>query len=153
MKKFFMILGVIFAAIIGLFILFLVIARFANSKLDSESKSYVDRVVPIIFRTWDQKELLNNASPELIKLIQSEPDKITSLFNKLSDKLGNLKEYKGSKGFTSVRYTKEGKIVRAAYIVQVIFDKSDAQIKIGLIKHGENWQIIEFFVDSKALLL
>lgn len=150
MKKFFVVLGVIFACLIVLGIIFISIAAYTGSKLDAESKAYVDRMVPQIVASWDSKELLNNASPELLKVAPA--DKIESMFKMLSGKLGGYKEYKGSKGDSLVNITPQGKVITAAYITQVSFDKADATVRIRVIKHGENWQVLEFYVNSEALM-
>ncbi len=150
MKKFFVVLGAIFAGLIVLGAIFIAIAAHSGSKLDAESKAYVDRIVPLVVTSWDSKELLNNASPEFLKVAPA--DKIESMFKMLSEKLGSYKEYKGSKGDSLVNFTPQGKIITAAYFTQVAFDKADATVKIRVIKHGENWQVLEFYVDSQALM-
>lgn len=150
MKKFFIVLGTIFACLIVLGVVLFSIAVHTGSKLDVESKAYVDRIVPQIVTSWDSRELLNNASPELLKVAPA--DKIDSMFKMLSEKLGGYKEYKGSKGDSLVNITPQGKVITAAYFTQVSFDKADATVKIRVIKHGENWQVLEFHVDSQALM-
>jgi hypothetical protein len=150
MKKFFVVLGVIFTCLIILGVIFISIAARTGSKLDAESKAYVDRIVPLIVASWDPKELLNNASPELLKVAPS--DKLDSMFKMFAEKLGGYKEYKGSKGDSLVNITPQGKTITAAYITQVAFDKADATVKIRVIKHGEKWQVLEFYVDSQAFM-
>jgi hypothetical protein len=56
MKKFLAVLGVIFACLIVVGIIFISIAAHTGSKLDAESKAYVDRMVPQIVASWDSKE-------------------------------------------------------------------------------------------------
>lgn len=150
MKKFFIALGAIFACLIVLGVVLFSIAAHTGSKLDTESKAYVDRIVPQIVTSWDSKELLNNASPELLKVAPA--DKIDSMFKMLSEKLGGYKAYKGAEGDSLINITPQGKVITAAYYTQVAFDKADATVKIRVIKHGENWQVLEFYVDSQALM-
>ena len=148
MKKFFVVLGVIFACLIVLGIILIPIAAHMRSKLDAESKVYVDRIVPLIVTSWDSKELLNNASPEFLKVAPA--DEIESMFKMFAEKLGGYKEFKDSKGGSFVNFTPQGKIITAAYITHVAFDRADATVRIRAIKHGENWQVLEFFVNSQA---
>lgn len=150
MKKFFVVLGVIFAALIMLGTVFISIAHHAGQKLDTESKAYVDRIVPLIVTSWNSRELLNNASPEFLKVAPA--DKIDSMFKMFAEKLGRYKEYKGSQGDSLQDITPQGKVITAAYITQVDFEKADAAVKIRVIKHGENWQVLEFYVSSQALM-
>ena len=150
MKKFFTVLGVIFVCLIVLGIILISIAAHSGSKLAAESKAYVDRIVPQILTSWDSKELLNNASPEFLKVAPA--DKIESMFKMFAEKLGGYKKYRGSKGDSLVNYTPQGKIITAAYITQVAFDKADATVRIRVIKHSENWQVLEFYVNSQALM-
>ena len=150
MKKFFVVLGVVFASLIVLGIIFISIAVHTRSKLDTESKVYVDHVVPLIVASWDSKELLNHASPELLKVAPA--DKIDSMFKMLAEKLGKYKEFKDSKGGSFLNFTPQGKIITAAYITHVAFDRADATVRIRVIKHSENWQVLEFYVDSQALM-
>lgn len=150
MKKFFAVLGGVFACLIVLGIIFISVAAHTGSKLDTESKAYVDSIVPLIVRSWDSKELLNNASPELLKVAPA--DKIDPMFKIFAEKLGGYKEYKGSKGGAHVNITPQEKIITAAYMAQVTLDKADATVKIRVIKHGEEWQVLEFYVESPVLM-
>jgi hypothetical protein len=150
MKKFFVDLGVIFACLIILGIILMSRAALTGPKLDAESKAYVDRIVPSIVGSWDSKDLLSYASPELLKV--APLDQIDPLFKIAAQKLGKLKAYKGSKGGVSVNVTPQGKVITASYMAQVAFDKADATVKILMIKHGRKWQVLGFVVDSPALL-
>lgn len=150
MKKFFIVLGVIFTCLIVLGSVLFAIAAYRGSKLDAESKAYVDRAVPQIVASWDPKELLNRASPELLKVAPAE--KVEVMFKMFSEKLGKYKEYKGSKGDSLVNITPQGKVVTAAYMTQATFEEGDATIRIRAIKHGARWQILEFYVDSKVFM-
>jgi hypothetical protein len=48
--------------------------------------------------------------------------------------------------------TQTGKVISAQYTAEATFQKGDATIKLGLIKHGDQWQILSFYVDSPALV-
>ena len=48
--------------------------------------------------------------------------------------------------------TQTGKVVSGQYTAKVTFQKGEATIKLGLIKHGDQWQILNFYVDSPGLV-
>ncbi|OGT98671.1 MAG: hypothetical protein A2298_05280 [Gammaproteobacteria bacterium RIFOXYB2_FULL_38_6] len=97
-------------------------------------------------------ELINRSSPELLKVAPKE--KMEELFNAFSKKLGSLKEYKGSKGQSNTSVTTQnGKVITGVYVAEAIFEKAPATIQFRIIKHDNQWQILEFRVNSEALIL
>ena len=122
-----------------------------GSQLDAGSKSYVDEAVPRIVSSWDRKELMDRASPELIALAPSE--KVEKFFKAFAARLGSLKTYDGSRGGTHVLVTPQtGKVTTASYIVDATFEKAKASIQVKLILHDGKWQILGFHVNSDALI-
>ena len=151
MKKFFTILGGIFAVLIFVAVVGFFILNHFGTGLDEESKSYVDSNLPQIITNWNVDELINRASPELMKVAPKE--KIKELFNAFSERLGPLKEYRGSNGQANMSVTtQEGKVITAAYVAEAIFEKAPATIQFRIIKHENNWQVLEFRVNSDALI-
>ena len=148
MKKIFIVLGVIFLCIIIIGVIGFSITAYHGTKLDKTSKAYVDEVIPIIVSSWDSRELINRASPELLEVLSK--DQLRDLFATFSKKLGRLKDYKESKGDALIKVSPKGKIITASYIAQLAFEKADAEVKIGLIQHNEKWQLLEFRVKSDA---
>ena len=57
MKKFFIILGSIFLAIIVLGAIGIAFVAVRGSALDKESKAYADSAIPAIVTTWSEKAL------------------------------------------------------------------------------------------------
>jgi hypothetical protein len=43
-------------------------------------------------------------------------------------------------------------MISAQYSAKATFQKGEAVIKLGLIKHGNEWGILNFHVDSPALV-
>lgn len=150
MKKLLMVLGIIFICIIAIAVIGISIAAYQGTQLDKSSKAYVDEVTPVIISSWDPQEILSRSSPELQEVVSQ--DKLEAMFKMFSEKLGALKEFKGSEGDSLVRFSSKGKAVTASYIVQAAFEKADAKIKIGLVQHEGNWQFLEFRVNSEALM-
>jgi hypothetical protein len=48
--------------------------------------------------------------------------------------------------------TQTGKMISAQYSAKATCQKGEAMVKLGLIKHGDRWQILNFHVDSAALV-
>lgn len=151
MKKIFIILGVIFvfliiAGAIGFFVL-----GTAGSKLDKKSQAYIDEIVPLIVTSWDSRELIKRASPELLKV--APPEKMQPFFNTFAERLGPMIAYKGSKGESGIFYMAPyGKVITGTYVSEAIFEKAPATIHIKMILRNNQWQITEFRVNSDDLI-
>lgn len=151
MKKFLTILGGIFVVLIVVVVVGFFVLNYFGTGLDEESKLYVDSNLPQIINDWGVEELISRASPELMKVAPKE--KIENLFNAFSERLGPLKEYKGSNGQVNISVTtQKGKVITGAYVAEAIFEKAPATIQFRIIKHDNQWQILEFRVNSEALL-
>ncbi|MBT8763565.1 hypothetical protein KFV02_06420 [Desulfohalobiaceae bacterium Ax17] len=151
MKKILTVLGGIFVVLVIVSIIGFLILNYFGNNLDTESMAYVDENIPKIISAWDSNELINQASPELLQVMSKE--KIEYFFKFFSDRLGSLKEYKGSKGKANIFITTgEGKVITAAYLAEALFEKAPSTIQIRIIKHDDKWQILEFRVNSDALI-
>lgn len=150
MKKLLIILGVVFLAIIILAGVGIGISAVKGSTLDKESKRYVDSSVPAIASGWDEQELLRRASPEFMQA--TDKDGLDRLYVEFR-KLGSLREYQGSEGQSYMSVTSEdGRSTTANYTAKAKFDAGSAVIKVALIKHGDQWQILGFHIDSDVFL-
>jgi hypothetical protein len=149
-KRFFIILGSIFLAIIMLGAIGIAFVAVRGNALDKESKTYADAAIPAIVTTWSEKELLDRASPELKQAVTT--DQLDRLFRWVSG-LGQLQKCEPSQGQALMSATTQtGKMISAQYTAKATFQKGEAAIKLGLIKHGNEWQILNFHVDSPALV-
>jgi hypothetical protein len=149
MKKFFIILGSIFLAIIVLGAIGIAFVAIRGNALDKESKTYADSAIPAIVSTWSEKELLDRASPEFKQAVAI--DQLDRLFRWFSG-LGQLQKCEPAQGQALMSATTQtGKRTSAEYTAKATFQKGEATIKLGLIKHGDQWQILGFHVDSPAL--
>jgi hypothetical protein len=146
MKKFFIVLGSIFLALIVLVAIGIAFVAIKGTALDKESKTYADSAIPAIVSRWSEKELLDRASPEFKKAITI--DQLNRLFRWVSG-LGQLQKCEPAQGQSLMSATTQtGKRISA----QATFQKGEATIKLGLIKHDDQWQILSFHVDSPALV-
>lgn len=150
MKKLLIILGSTFLVILVLAVAGISFAVNRGVALDKESKAYVDSVLPVIVSGWDKQELLRRASPEFQQVVkEGEVDKLYIMFRRL----GNLHEYQGSEGQSDLSVTSQkGKVISATYTARANFDAAPAVIKVSLIKHGDEWQILGFHIDSDVFL-
>ena len=64
MKKFFIVLGSIFLALIVLGGIGIAFVAVRGKARDKESRAYADVAIPAIVTTWTDKALLDRASPE-----------------------------------------------------------------------------------------
>ncbi len=150
MKKALAILGGVFLTVLVIgavaFTIFVVVGK----DLDSQSKAYADAVIPAVIANWDIKELDKRASPELLAAVKrSELEGLFVVFQKL----GKLKEYKGSKGQANISLTTQsGKVITANYVGNAEFENGPASVQLVLIRHADQWQILGFRVNSKVLL-
>jgi hypothetical protein len=120
-----------------------------GTALDKESKAYADAAIPAIITNWSEKEFLDRASPEFNKAAtQQQLDQMFHWFGSL----GRLQKIQSAQGqaITSAT-TQTGKQVTAQYTAKATFDKGEATIKLALVKHGDQWQILGFHLDSAAL--
>ena len=150
MKKTLIILGSIFLAIIVLGAIGIAFVAVRGSALDKESKAYADSAIPAIVTTWSEKELLDRASPEFKQAVTT--DQLDRLFRWVSG-LGQLQKCEPTQGQALMSATTQtGKMISAQYTAKATFQKGEAMIKLRLIKHGDQWQILNFHVDSPALV-
>ncbi len=150
MKKLLVILGSIFLAVIVLGAIGIGFAAYRGSMLDKESKAYADSAIPAIVTGWNEQELLARASPEFKQAVTN--DQLDRLFRWVRS-LGQLQKCEPSQGHALMSATTQtGKMISARYTAEAKFQKGKATIKLGLIKHEDQWQIVNFYVDSPALV-
>jgi hypothetical protein len=150
MKKFLIVLGSIFLAIVVLIGIGISFVAIRGTALDKESKAYADAAIPAIITNWSEKELLDRASPELNKAATQQ--QLDQLFRWLSS-LGRLQKYDPLQGQALMSATTQtGKQITAQYSTKATFEKGEATVTLGLIKHGGQWQILRFNVKSPQLV-
>jgi hypothetical protein len=150
LKKVFVVLGVVFAALIVIFAGLFGIAAYKGLKLDASCVAYVNANLPPILGTWSEEELIQRAAPQLLK---AAPDaQMSLLFAKLKQ-LGPLEEYEGATGSSNVSMTTQaGKVVSGNYTAKAKFEQGDATINVRLVQIAGEWKIVGFHVDSPFFL-
>jgi len=146
MRRFLLILGsitlvVIVAAGIGVGLLI-----YKGNSLDTESKAFVDSVVPAIAANWSKEQLLERTTPELRASIK--PEELRAVFDAVTQ-LGPLVEYQGATGDANMSYMAgSGSSVSASYVAKVRCKDGAATIQIALVKRDGRWMISGFHVDT-----
>lgn len=116
--------------------------------LDRESKEYADVTIVAVISHWDIREFEKRASPEL-SFKSNDLEKLFATFQKL----GKLTGYRGSQGEATISITtRDGLLTTAAYSANADFERGPANIQITLIKRGEQWRVLGFRINSRALL-
>jgi hypothetical protein len=150
MKKFFIVLGSIFLALVVLGAIGIAFVAVRGNALDKESKAYAEAAIPAIITNWSEKELLDRASPEFKQAATQQ--QLDQLFRWVSS-LGRLQKYDPPQGQALMSATTQtGKVISAQYTTKATFEKGNATVTLGLIKHGDQWQILRFNVNSPQLI-
>jgi hypothetical protein len=150
MKKFFVILGSIFLAIVVLEVIGIAFVAVRGNALDKESRAYAEAAIPAIITSWSERELLDRASPEFKQAATQQ--QLDQLFRWVGS-LGGLQKYDPPQGQALMSATTQtGKIISAQYTTKATFEKGEAKVTLGLFKHGDQWQILRFNVNSPQLV-
>lgn len=146
MKTFLMILGgisgVLILLVVGLFVFVYITS--GGAELDTESKTWVDTVVPEIVSSWGENKFKENSNYRLLEITDDEG--ISKLFSTLSEQFGTLKNYEGSEGQAKISINNGVKTITAEYIAYAEFETGTAQIEIQGIKDEDKWEILSFYV-------
>src|SRR3954471_19865988 len=146
MKKF--LIGCVALSVILLIIAVIgfAILAYRGTQLDKESSVYAEAALKAICTNWSEKALLDRASPEFK---QATPiDQLDGYFQQYA-KLGHLQSAEPMKGQAGISYfSGTGKRVQGQYATKAQFENAEATVTLGLIKHGEEWQILRIHVDA-----
>ena len=146
MKKTIMILGYVFLALLVVIAATIGSLAILGKKLDKESKVFVDAAVPAIVSEWDVTELQRRASPELDESV--DYDDVEEYFASLKQ-LGKFQEYKGSSGDSNITISLSVYEITADYTASADFEAGSVELQISLIRHGSQWQILDFKVSPE----
>lgn len=145
LKRILMIFGGVCAAIFLLLLILIAFVAYTGRGLDKESKAYADAAVVAIASQWNEKDLTDRASPQLMATVKdpADLDRVVGMWRTL----GPLKKYDGSKGDSHIDFHwPGGKTITAVYVARVEFDRGSARIKVTLIKSNGAWKILGFNV-------
>ena len=147
MKKFFIVLGSIFLALIVLGSIGIAFVAVRGNALDKESKAYADAAIPAIVTTWLDKALLDRASPEFNQATTAV--QVYQMFRSWESSLGRLQKCEPAQGQSLMSVTTYGgKTISAHYTAKARFERGEATIRLVLVKHGGQWRIVRFDVST-----
>jgi hypothetical protein len=138
--------GAIAIAFVGL----VSIAAYTGPSFDRASKAYADAAVVAIASGWNEKDLVERASPQLMAAVgdQDRLDRALGVWREL----GALKKYDGSKGEAHIVFSwPGGRVVTATYVSRVEFEHGSATIEISLIRSDGAWKIRGFEVVPDSI--
>jgi hypothetical protein len=145
-KKSLAILGALFLVIIVIGVIGFAILAYRGTQLDKESSAYADAALKAIATDWSEKALLDRASPEFKQAVPI--DQLDGCFRGCS-KLGHLQQAEYMKGQAGIFYDPHvGKRIQGQYTAKAQFENAEAMVTLGLIKHGDDWQIARFDVQA-----
>lgn len=148
MRRFFYWFGVIAAIGIVAIVIGGVMVAKKGIGLDADAKAYVDSAVVAICANWDQQQLIDRASPELMAAVK--PGELPALFEKLSS-AGPLSKYEGSNGQATMMVYNGNSKITAKYVAKALFARGgEGTINISLIQSDGKWRILGFHVDIAA---
>lgn len=145
-KKIAIVIAVLLAALAAYGIIKLIPVFKEVGVLNTESKQFVDTVLQEIVRDWNKDTLLKHASPGFLKAAKDVD--LDQYLATVKEKIGKLKEYRGPEGGANINVSStHGKVITAGYVACPVFENGRAEIKVGLIKNEDEWQIEGFNVD------
>jgi hypothetical protein len=128
-------------------VIFVSVVAYNGRRLDKESKRYADAAIVAITSHWNEKDLIDRASPQFLATMK-DPAALQLMMGALGS-LGPLKKYDGSKGEARIDFHwRHGYTITALYVAQADFNAGPAQIAIFLIKKDGVWKILGFHVTQ-----
>lgn len=115
------------------------------SALTRESRVYVDAAIPAITSTWNKNELMDRASPELVKMVAGT--QLDTLFARCGQ-LGSIVSFEPPKGQARAFYSPERSTEVASYVSDAKFQNGTARVRMELSKQDGHWMIQGFFLDA-----
>ena len=156
MKNMPIFVGVVLVFLIsGSLISYFILSNKTN-KFETESRVYVERIIPLIFTPWDSEAFINHISPHVH---QSEEYHrlLKKSFDRLSDKFGLLKDFKLTKGQVRKKKHVLNARIKEEYVIfkhfaELIFENHLVEMQIYTILERDRWWIlmirIEHFPES-----
>jgi hypothetical protein len=123
-----------------------------GNKINLEAKNYAYSCIQSICSSWKEDALRKEASPALVKLLDSDPATTKKLFTLCSKKLGNLQsfdmpELKGLNDTIEL----DGEHVRVNLTAKAKFKNGEGTIMEIVDKHNNEWKLDNFHINSADL--
>ena len=142
------ILGVIFLGILGLLLIFLAASNYAKNEA-SEAMSNV--LSDKIFAKWSYNDLIDNSSSYLLNEMRaSNTSEMFAQFHEIFGNIVSTQEPSLTGGY-SFQFGDQYSGLYATITYKGIYEKSEADIHVILIKEFSTWKIYSFTVASPIL--
>ncbi len=145
MKKVLSIIGGLFLVLLVAVAGMIGYAAFEGSKLDAESRAYVEATLP---------EFLSNPTADRLTSFMAPQDRanlkatdMVSFLSYISQQLGAFQSYDDLKGDSFQMVSPNGKSVTAKYLVHCYFDKASVTATVSLRKVGDVWSLVSVYFD------
>ncbi len=116
---------------------------------DRDSKAYLDRVVPVVFKDWDPTLILREADPRLKEYVGNNPELFLSHLQIMKETVGAMKTYRGCVEGQAEIPNKENLLVKG-YVVDADFEKGNNKIVLETALSGGKWHLSFFVLDPDA---
>jgi hypothetical protein len=117
----------------------------SRANYDVDSKAYVDKIAPVIFKDWDPNAILAEADPTLKELIAKHNVKEWRV-QSMKGELGSMKNYKGSTQL--LKPTDYGGVIYSVYSVDAEYEKGEVKITLTITLRGWKWRINDLTMDT-----
>lgn len=108
-------------------------------------QTYAEAAIVDIVSDWNEQALLERASPELFAITNRQ--EIDDIFLKYRQ-LGRLTGLSKGIGHLDVVYTTAGIRMTAVYLARARFERRSVAVKLSLVRHRGDWQIMGFDIMS-----
>ncbi len=123
-----------------------VLQNIDRENLDSESKIWIDNVMPKILDSWDTNEIVLNSSPEFLGV--SPTDETKRFSDWALENYGELKRYVSSSGEAGIHIINFSTTITAEYVVDAEFAKRQGRVFVQGIKRDGVWKIYSLHLDD-----
>ncbi len=146
-RKFFKKMPILVGTILILFMLFgstnFIVLSIYTNKLKKESRAYAERVIPLIFSSWDAEVMINNMPSDFHN--KAVYQKIQASFGVHEKELGKLENHKIIKDkLRMVKLTPEDKDRSISFLYYAIatFQKTSAKLIIMTVLRENEWHLV-----------
>jgi hypothetical protein len=123
--------------------------------ISTEAPAYALSCAESICKSWQVEDLRKEASPELVKLLDSDPKTTKKVLALCSRKLGKLDSCENPElrldGVPDIIQL-DGEHVYITVIIKGKFERDKGTITEKLNRHNKEWKLDNFHVDSSAFL-
>lgn len=122
---------------------------YSSWKNDQQSKAYIDKMVPVVFKNWDPNLILQEANPELKDYFAKDPQMFLSMIRSMKESMGSMTAYHGCKKMNQ-RIKPSGKALTLGYVVDADFEKGHNFIILKTTLNDGQWRLCFFLLEPQA---